>query len=800
MEFKNGYNFLYQKAKAIYASKLGRPGQDDEPVDTGLTDEEKKNIKLVYETKEGIVVNFTGLPTTDDKQILLTVDGEPVIGPSGGIEPVPVAMVPFELNQAIRGFYFGNVKNGDINEELEAFLANIDAEMAAFVYNEANGMLIAYNFEDEAGEIIRLIGYSGDGSGMPTVLYSTWTGDLEGIQLTRGYMNLTDGCFECPAFTIQGLNYEISDTSWNGKFIGAIVAGPGPAPSTLNKMRVGDVFSNFHINTSVTPVKDDFYFPIDGSSPEPSPLQMGYGPTWCYKANNSQGDEAFMVTFIEAGTEIPMGEDQTIVEALDDVLMVANHNGLFIYVNDEAVRLLKLSGDIPEYIDPDTFKAGWQFEGDTLADLIATYPFAFPSDIDYYYIPVDGGESLDAILAANWNGKLCGFTDDDYTDDGSGSSDDPSEPATLTPFEVGQYIGAFDFGNVNNGDLNTALGEYLLGLEVSMEPATLVVGTNDVMLMATHIAVPESGIDAGVLFGSKFDHEGESDIVFFYSTAAFEMDGMTIQQGYQNLTNGKYGYLDPAESSEVTYLRDDEALWNGIFAGAVVVEGGSSSSDDPSQPDDPSEPAPVYYNVTTNSIDNATISGDGEYTEGDSCTIEIAADTDYYFIESPTATLNGNSLALTYNGNNGYYAIFTVNENCYVEFTAELEAEEPEDPGEDEVYDCTGTWQLSPSFTALAVGTFEVQGSVEYDYGGSYPTSNNFDKLLIGYEYDSENDDYNEYSGISGLLGEYSSVEGMSYYTTSKYPENTSGLTITITGGADAESADLYDWLQQNQL
>lgn len=85
MEFKNGYNFMYQKAKEIYASKIGRPAEDDEAVDFGLTEEEKKNIKLVYEKKEGIIVNFTGLPTADDKPIELTAGGEVVVGPSGDV-------------------------------------------------------------------------------------------------------------------------------------------------------------------------------------------------------------------------------------------------------------------------------------------------------------------------------------------------------------------------------------------------------------------------------------------------------------------------------------------------------------------------------------------------------------------------------------------------------------------------------------------------------------------------------------------------------------------------------------------
>ena len=96
MEFKNGYNFMYQKLKAIYASKTGKPEATDKPVDLGLTEEDIKNIKLVYENKDGFVANFTGLPTAEDKSFELTVNGELVVGPSGsdpGPEPTP--LTPF---------------------------------------------------------------------------------------------------------------------------------------------------------------------------------------------------------------------------------------------------------------------------------------------------------------------------------------------------------------------------------------------------------------------------------------------------------------------------------------------------------------------------------------------------------------------------------------------------------------------------------------------------------------------------------------------------------------------------------
>ena len=98
MEFKNGYNFLYQRARDIYASKIGRPGENDDQVDLGITTEELASAKLIYETKESIMASFTGVPTVEDKPIELTANGEVVVGPSGKeprvIKPIEVGYGP----------------------------------------------------------------------------------------------------------------------------------------------------------------------------------------------------------------------------------------------------------------------------------------------------------------------------------------------------------------------------------------------------------------------------------------------------------------------------------------------------------------------------------------------------------------------------------------------------------------------------------------------------------------------------------------------------------------------------------
>lgn len=610
MEFKNGYKLIYQKAKELYASKKSIPMADDAIIDTGLTEEDKKTLKLVYETKDSIIVNFTGLPTAEDKPIVLTADGEPVVGPSGD-EPTPIMMVPFEVGQKIIGFYFGNVKNGDINEELESFLLAapiMDEKETVFVGGADEktgfGMLMLYHIVDEEIGDLAFVGYSADGSGMPIVLYCTRDVEFEGLQLTRGYQNLTNGCYNCPAFAAEVVSYNIDDTSWNGKFIGAIEYKPGPTP-----------------------------------------------------------------------------------------------------------------------------------------------------------------------------------------------------PVTLTKFTIEQAIRGFDFGNVNNGDINSALDSFLLGLPGAMEPTPLITGTGDTLLMATHIVYPQAGIDAGVLYGTDFDHGVEGDIVFFYSTSSFEMEGHSIEKGYQNLTSGKYGYLDPNSYSNVKSIRDDEALWNGIYAGADKYEGpiddgsddGSSSSSSSDDGSSSSSSDPSDYEVTVNSVSNATIYGGGRYKPDTEAVVSIEANIDYYFDGEPTATLNGVDLPLSFNNDNGrYYAIFTVMADSYVEFTADIAMEEPEEPEED--YNCTGSWDINGNFSAVSnYGDFDVSGTITVHYDGSNSTES-FSRLLIGNIYDHYNNTVEPTANVIQVLDGKNDNVGINYANTSLE------ITLNITGGADENSYDLYSWLTNNKL
>jgi len=91
MEFKNGYNFIYEKTddngRKLYASKIGRPGDDDKAIDIGLTTEEIKATKLVYENAEGFMASEEYIPTAEDKDFIPKVDGKAVLAPAEYVDP-----------------------------------------------------------------------------------------------------------------------------------------------------------------------------------------------------------------------------------------------------------------------------------------------------------------------------------------------------------------------------------------------------------------------------------------------------------------------------------------------------------------------------------------------------------------------------------------------------------------------------------------------------------------------------------------------------------------------------------------
>ena len=78
------------------------------------------------------------------------------------------------------------------------------------------------------------------------------------------------------------------------------------------------------------------------------------------------------------------------------------------------------------------------------------------------------------------------------------------------------------------------------------------------------------------------------------------------------------------------------------------------------------------FEVTVNSITNATITGAGTYDAGETATVSITADAGYEFAAAPTATANGEALELT-EVEGSYSADITVEEAIAVVFTATVQ-------------------------------------------------------------------------------------------------------------------------------
>lgn len=130
MEFKNGYNFMYQKLKAIYASKTGKPEATNEPVDLGLSEEDIKKLKLVYETKDSLMFSFKNIPTKDDRAFELTIDGEPVIGPSVGPGPKPISLYKVKPGDKFINMHF----NTSVAPVIDDFVIAPESDSNSTIY------------------------------------------------------------------------------------------------------------------------------------------------------------------------------------------------------------------------------------------------------------------------------------------------------------------------------------------------------------------------------------------------------------------------------------------------------------------------------------------------------------------------------------------------------------------------------------------------------------------------------------------------------------------------------------------
>jgi len=152
-------------------------------------------------------------------------------------EDAPVtSLTPFSVGQIIKGFDFGNVKNGDVSAELDNFLltqlpdfGGSESTIGYFMIGDGDISLMGYNMNN----IQEGLGIIFTSDNNLTVLYATQDFDIEGTSGTKGFQNLTGGKYNLDySSTIVEVSENIEDTSWNGTLIGAIEEEPGPEPPT----------------------------------------------------------------------------------------------------------------------------------------------------------------------------------------------------------------------------------------------------------------------------------------------------------------------------------------------------------------------------------------------------------------------------------------------------------------------------------------------------------------------------------------------------------------------------------------
>ena len=174
-----------------------------------------------------------------------------VVGTYGDepVPPTPGSLTPFEVGQTISGYDFGDVSNGDVSAEINAFLAGLTYDggsNSTLVTGLGNSyLLFATDLSAFGGSGYALIAVidSGDQGACP--VYCTEDNSQSGtpMTITLGWQNLTDGKI-MSNITLPTIStiYDTTPPSWNGILVGAV--GAGPAPSTLTPFVKGQNINN----------------------------------------------------------------------------------------------------------------------------------------------------------------------------------------------------------------------------------------------------------------------------------------------------------------------------------------------------------------------------------------------------------------------------------------------------------------------------------------------------------------------------------------------------------------------------
>lgn len=127
--------------------------------------------------------------------------------------PEPGELVAFSVGQTISAFDFGDFENGDINEEMQAFLDGL-------TYGQDEEVIL---LSATAGGVTATLRARALGGGSNCALYA-YMGDTGTPLYENGYKGLTDGKFVFGATaTCESVN-DTTPPTWNGVLIGAVVS------------------------------------------------------------------------------------------------------------------------------------------------------------------------------------------------------------------------------------------------------------------------------------------------------------------------------------------------------------------------------------------------------------------------------------------------------------------------------------------------------------------------------------------------------------------------------------------------
>ena len=437
-------------------------------------------------------------------------------------------------------------------------------------------------------------------------------------------------------------------------------------------------------------------------------------------------------------------------------------------------------------------------------------------------LPVDSDGFLDYIYAAPFNGKIIGLTDDDYFDaggsDDSGSSDDGGSSAPTPPvvpvnagnwsidknFSASNDYGVFSvngtasyLGSGTTYD-NTPFDTLYIGYTIYNGPP--VPNTN--YICATYQGETAFFVSTGwsvdsitlnITDGSDI---GNQDLYIWLTNNIAPLDPEVSLTGFYSGQEGNTGTTIVFDTNKANELADFLMHYasysnNGIVcdildcsssSGGNVLIGVNTASYGrseyllvtPNPNADNTMHCDVLFATKAGSIPSFSLSYTAGFQNLTAGKYEIKVDNFTIGQINDSNMLNGRVFG-------------------YEQATPE-EPEEPEEP-EDE-YDCADTWTLSYDFSAGdSYGVFSVNGSAEMDYGSGSTYTDNFTKLLIGYDWDDKEDRYYSYAGH--IVGLYENEKGdISKEFSHASSEGT--LTLAISDGDDVYNESLYNWLVAN--